>query len=227
MKIVFDKNGDHREARAFRPAEIIPDKQRVYKHDKYLRKLRKNILGSNIYTIILLGLAIFTIIQGASLILSIGICVATVLCFFVSMSGSDADERMLYIYEESSLYPAIIVGLNPVKLLILVKVTQGGDNCKWGVTTVTVDNLPADNPRIGSRVPCSVLYGPKKDKNTKLCNDIEVHPIYWATGNIAIINNSINRIDRKEWAFLEELKAKQIHILNFVYFNADFRRLKL
>lgn len=220
MKIVFNQENEPMKEDVHRIAHIVPDKSRVYKYDKFLTKGRRNTVTSNIYTFILVGITIFLIIKGVAFIWIALFCLFTLLSFLFSMPK--ADNRLKVVYEESSLYPAVVIELKPIKLLVMARVTNEEKNIVWGVTTVIANGLPIDNLEIGTRIPCCVLYGLRQDEKTKFCNDIEVHPICWATGDKLVLNNAISRIDIQEWNFLEKLINKVWIDGEFAYFSSDF-----
>jgi hypothetical protein len=210
---------------ASRAARLAPDLERLKKYDEYPAKTRKQklrhlfwalLFGAPTALLIAKGYPWWSIVPGL-------FAVWNLFCFVIYRNASPEA-----VYENGLLCAAIIVNEDPLQIAVLAEMQTDEDapTC-WGVKRFDVKELPLHTLQKHERVPCAVMFGGVMPF-AGLWSEIEPHPLCWASGDAALLEEAKNAITEAEWCTLEGLSvcAEKRQDIDFskeiAYFNADF-----
>ena len=180
-------------------ANVEPILKRVTKYDPYFKGANSNRIKSKLWVWGSLLVLVFCIIKRPEFyLLIISLCVVSIIVLVFSLGLKLPSPPV--VYKEGFLVPSIIIQTKPLKLMVLVKTMKDEENI-LGVTIITVKKLPDTELKIGVKVPC-VIYAIIPYEKNYPCENVDLHPICWATDDLNTINDSINTIDKQEWDIL-------------------------
>ena len=209
---------------ATRAVNITPDLDRLAQYDEYPEKLRRQKRTNLLWFAIFAAPTVALIYKGFPWWSIIpGILAVWNLFWFIAHRNASPQA----VYEKGLLCGAVVVSENPLQIAVMAQMqTADDDPVCWGVQSFDVKDLPAQKITKGERVPCAVLFSGMMPF-AGVWGDMSPHPLCWATGDKAILENAKNAIDENEWKTLETLakQAAEREDIDFTkkiaYFNED------
>ncbi len=221
---------------ASRAMNIASDEEQIEKYDEY--EITANPL-KNIVLILTLGALILCVylfytghwVWGTLLVF------VTLFLGMLSSSLGKASVNKRIAYESGLLIPAIIIELNPIKIIALADMRSSSTQEKviWGCQKMTLNNLPNHNIEIGEKIPCVSLFGIAIKGYRR---HFEPRPISWGFKDSSVITKAITFITNdnddlsfeNEWVILERLVNTMKEVKEekeVLFFNEDLDRIEL
>ena len=203
---------------ATRKVNIVPDKNRVKKHDRYVKKYNKTFMICLLITSLVCYADIRLFASGHYIwasVLALGCLVLLFYTFAIFQASSPG------VYNTGLLVPAIISNTEPLEILVLANMEMSdAANEAFALQRIQVKDLPGQSISIGAKIPCIAMFG---GSNGELHGHFEPRPLCWATGQETDLKNAISMIEEKEWElFRSKLPvANDLELEKEVLLNAN------
>ena len=207
-------------SQASRSTNVTPDLERLKKYDIYQEKSKKDKLRTLMWCLVFGGITA-TLISKGYVWWSILPGVIVLYNLFLLVMQLIASPSMAF--SSGLLVPGLVVGVNPIKLLVLAEMQSGEDDptC-WGLKMLSLNDWPEAHPKIGDRVPCASLFG---GSFKGVWMNMEPRPLIWGTGDPDVLSEALSSIEDHEWEVLDQLKDKAMAAPKIeedvMYFNED------
>ncbi len=221
---------------ASRAMNIEPDEDQIEKFDEYEVKANPLKYVALILTVGCLSLSVYSFYTGHWIWGSFLVPI-TLFLGMLSFSLGKGSVTKRIAYENGLIIPAIIIELNPIKIIALADMRSSSEQEKviWGCQKMTINNLPNHKIEIGERIPCVSLFGMAVRGYRR---HFEPRPISWGYKNEEFISKTIAFISKdnddllfeSEWVILEKLVDEMKGVKEekeVVFFDATLNRIEI